>query len=130
MADRSVPARRPKYLNLLRIRLPLPGIVSIMHRISGVFLIVVLPFAIYVLDVALTSEEGYAAVAAAFAHPLAQLATFTCLWALYHHLCAGIRFLLIEMHVGVELAAARASAAAAVAAGFLLAVAHSGALFL
>ena len=125
-----MPARRPKYLNLLRIRLPLPGVVSIMHRISGMFLILVLPFAIYVLDVALASEQGYESVAAAFAHPAVRLVTFACLWALYHHLCAGIRFLLIEMHVGVELAAARASAAAALVAGFVLAAAHSGALFL
>ena len=121
----SAPARRPKYLNLLRIRLPLPGVVSIMHRVSGMFLILALPVAILALDVALGSEEGYAAVASAFSHPAARIALFAFLWALYHHLCAGIRFLLIEMHVGVELAAARMSAAAALVAGVVLAAAHS-----
>ena len=130
MGEHIAPARRPKYLNLLRIRLPLPGVVSIMHRVSGMFLILALPFAIYVLDVALGSEQGYESVAAAFSHPAVRVVTFGFLWALYHHLCAGIRFLFIEMHIGVELAAARASAAAALAGGVVLAVAHSWVLFL
>ena len=130
MGDSTAPARRPKYLNLLRIRLPLPGIVSIMHRVSGMFLILALPFAIYALDAALESEQGYAAVADAFSHPILQAIAFAFLWALYHHLCAGIRFLLIEMHVGVELAAARMSAAVALIAGVILALAHSWVLFL
>ena len=130
MGEHIAPARRPKYLNLLRIRLPLPGVVSIMHRVSGMFLILALPFAIYVLDVALDSEQGYESVAGRVFHPAVRVVTFGFLWALYHHLCAGIRFLFIEMHIGVELAAARASAAAALAGGVVLAVAHSWVLFL
>ena len=126
----TAPAKRPKYLNLLRIRLPLPGIVSIMHRVSGVFLILALPVAIYILDVALAGEQGYEKVAAAFSHPILKVAAFGFLWALYHHLCAGIRFLLIEMHIGVDLAAARMSAGIALIAGIVLAVAHGWVLLL
>ncbi|HUX82308.1 MAG TPA: succinate dehydrogenase, cytochrome b556 subunit, partial [Halothiobacillus sp.] len=53
-------ARRPVSLNLFKIRLPLPGIVSIMHRASGAFLFLLLPLLLYVLQLSLTSAEGFA----------------------------------------------------------------------
>ena len=104
---------RPKHLNLLQIRLPLPGVLSIFHRISGVLLILALPFALAALQYSIGSEQGYAQVAALAAHPLIKLIVWAVMWAFLHHLCAGVRFLLLDFHIGVSLSAARKSASAA-----------------
>ncbi|MGU9951584.1 MAG: succinate dehydrogenase, cytochrome b556 subunit [Gammaproteobacteria bacterium WSBS_2016_MAG_OTU1] len=101
---------RPKHLNLLVIRLPLPGILSIFHRVSGVILLLALPFMLAALQCSIASQEGYDAVVDFAAHPLVKLCIWGAAWALFHHLCAGIRFLLLDIHIGVNLEAARLSA--------------------
>jgi succinate dehydrogenase / fumarate reductase cytochrome b subunit len=111
---------RPKYLELTRIRLPLPGIVSILHRISGAGLFLFLPFLLWLLQSSLTAPESYERYRAAIAHPLIKLLLIGLLWAFLHHLFAGIRFLLLDVHVGTDLAAARGSSRAVLAAGALL----------
>ena len=58
--------KRPKYLNLVKIRLPLPGVLSILHRISGIVLIGALPFALAALQYSVSSAAGYAQVAGLF----------------------------------------------------------------
>lgn len=105
--------RRPKYLNLLQIRLPLPGVLSILHRVSGVLLIAALPFALAALQYSVESEDGYARVVSLAAHPLIKLMVWGVMWAFLHHLCAGARFLLLDFHIGISLSAARHSAVAA-----------------
>lgn len=115
--------RRPKHLNLLKIHLPLPGVLSILHRVSGVLLIWALPVALGALHFSLESEEGYECVAEFFAHPLMKLLVWGSAWALFHHLCAGVRFLALDFHIGVELAAARKSAASAFVVSILMTLA-------
>lgn len=115
--------RRPKFLTLWQIHLPLPGVLSILHRVSGVLLIAALPFYLAALHFSLDSAESYEAVAATLAHPAVKVLVWVSGWALFHHLCAGARFLLLDIHIGVELAAARASSVAAFAASLLLTVA-------
>jgi succinate dehydrogenase / fumarate reductase cytochrome b subunit len=112
--------KRPKYLNLLAIRLPLPGFVSILHRISGILLIYSLPFLIWALSVAMDSPAGYAKVADVFAHPLIKLLLLGVIWSSVQHLCSGIRFLLLEMRVGIELPAARLGAMISMVASVLI----------
>lgn len=112
--------RRLRYLNLLAIRLPLPGVLSILHRVSGVLLIIALPFALAALQYSVESADGYDLVAAVLAHPLVKLAVWGVVWAFLHHLCAGLRFLLLDFHIGVSLAAARRSAGIAFAASIAL----------
>ena len=103
---------RPVYLNLVRIRLPLPGIVSILHRVSGAALFLIgIPLALWALQASLEPSAGRDAIAATFSHPLAKLVLLGLLWAYLHHLCAGIRFLLLDIHRGIELAPARRSSA-------------------
>ncbi|MGI9297749.1 MAG: succinate dehydrogenase, cytochrome b556 subunit [Gammaproteobacteria bacterium] len=109
-----------KHLNLLAIRLPLPGVLSILHRISGVILIGALPFALAALQWSVGSREEYTQVAECFSHPFIKLCVWGVAWSLFHHLCAGIRFLLLDFHIGVSLAAARFSAGAAFAASILM----------
>ena len=112
---------RPVYLNLVRIRLPLPGIVSILHRVSGAALFLIgIPLALWALQGSLESAAGYDQLAAAFAHPLAKLVLLGLVWAYLHHLCAGIRFLLLDLHRGIELKPARQSSVVVVLASVAL----------
>jgi len=104
---RSAPAR-PVYLDLPRIRLPVPGIVSILHRVSGALLFLAgIPLLLACVAASLASPESFAQLRGAFAHPLAKLALLGFAWAYIHHFCAGIRFLLLDVHRGIEFATAR-----------------------
>jgi succinate dehydrogenase / fumarate reductase, cytochrome b subunit len=103
-------ARRPVYLNLLKIRLPLPGIVSIMHRASGALLFLLLPVLLYVLQQSLSSAQGFAEVQSWFQPALAKLALLGVIWAYLHHFCMGLRYLALDLDIGVKLAQARLSA--------------------
>ncbi len=107
MSETIVRKQRPKHLAVQEIRLPLPGMVSILHRVSGAGLFLFLPFLLYLFAASLESAEGFATAAA---HPLAKLILLGLLWAYLHHFCAGIRFLLLDMQKGLELQSARNSA--------------------
>lgn len=109
MTEGVIKKPRPKFLHLTEIRLPLPGIVSILHRISGAGLFLFLPFLLYLFSASLTSPESFEAYRETVSHPLVKLILLGLLWAYLHHFCAGIRFLLLDMHKGLELAAARNS---------------------
>ncbi|MCX7946140.1 MAG: succinate dehydrogenase, cytochrome b556 subunit [Hydrogenophilus sp.] len=102
--------RRPKFLNLLEIHLPLPGVVSILHRISGAGLFLLLPFLIYLLDLSLMSPVSFARFEQLVDHGLVKVILLGVLWAYLHHLCAGVRFLLIDLHIGVDRTSAFQSA--------------------
>lgn len=100
---------RPKYLNLVRIRLPLAGFVSILHRISGALLFLLIPLLLYLWQLSLQSPDTYASFTAVMSHPLSKLAAVGIAWAYLHHLCAGIRHLALDLHYGTTLEAARAT---------------------
>jgi succinate dehydrogenase / fumarate reductase cytochrome b subunit len=118
----KVAITRPKYLDLIRIRLPVPGLVSILHRISGLGLFLAIPFLLWLLQQSLSSPETYVRYRAIFSQPLIKLILIGLLWALFHHLFAGIRFLLLDVHVGLELKAARASSMVVLVAGVVCAI--------
>lgn len=109
MAELSIKKKRPKNLDLSTIRLPLPGILSIFHRVSGAGLFLLLPLLLCLLQASLASPESFVAFKGVLANPLVKLILFGLLWAFLHHFCAGIRYLLLDFHVGVDLAAARFS---------------------
>lgn len=121
--------QRPKHLDLSTIRLPLPGIVSIMHRISGVALFFSLPLLIYLLSGSLSSADTFDSYRAVVAHPLMKLILIGFLWAFLHHAVAGIRFLLLDMHKGLELETARATAKIVLAVSLSLTVIIGGILW-
>ena len=112
--------KRPKYLNLLKIRLPLPGWVSILHRISGAALFLFIPFLLWLLQQSLGSAESYEGFKNALANPLVKLVLFGLVWAFLHHFFAGIRYLALDMHLGIELGPARASSTAVLIVSVLL----------
>lgn len=101
--------KRPKFLDLRQIRLPLPGVVSILHRISGALLFLLLPLMLWTLQYSLRSIETFTMLSWMFHHPASKLFWIGVLWAFLHHFCAGIRYLLIDLGIGAELAGARAS---------------------
>ncbi len=100
---------RPKHLALHLIKLPLPGIVSILHRISGLLLFVALPLLLLALQYSLRSIETYSQLQGVLAHPLLKLMLIGLLWAFLHHFCAGLRYLAIDLHYVRDLAQARNS---------------------
>ena len=113
---------RPKYLNLVEIRLPLAGFASILHRVSGAGLFLMLPVLIYLLELSLGSAQDFQRFKAVVEHPLTKLILTGLLWAFLHHFCMGIRILLLDMHIGIELDAARSSAKAVMGISLLLTV--------
>ena len=120
-AERPEARSRPVYLDLPRIRLPLPGIVSILHRISGAVLFLAgIPLLLACVGASLASPESFAQMRGAFAHPVAKLLLLGFAWAYIHHFCAGIRFLLLDMNKGVELFAARRTSVVVLVASLAL----------
>jgi succinate dehydrogenase / fumarate reductase cytochrome b subunit len=101
--------KRPKHLDLRKIKLPLPGYVSILHRISGALLFLTLPLLLFLFDQSLRSIETYTNLAECLAHPVLKLALLALMWAFLHHFCAGLRYLAIDLHLLPNLAAARSS---------------------
>jgi succinate dehydrogenase / fumarate reductase cytochrome b subunit len=126
MASASAKKIRPKYLSLpallFEIRLPVPGWVSILHRISGAVLF--FPFAawlLYLLDTSLRSEQGFDYVRDRYlALPLVKLGILVLIWSYCHHFCAGIRYLFLDLDMGVDLRTARLTSWIVIGAALLL----------
>ncbi|MEW5756936.1 MAG: succinate dehydrogenase, cytochrome b556 subunit [Pseudomonadota bacterium] len=102
--------KRPVFLNLLQIRLPVTGVVSILHRVSGVVLALCVPLLIYLFDLSVRGPEGYAQALDMLAHPVVKLLATLGLWMLGYHALNGVRVLLIDIDIGVQKPAARRSA--------------------
>src|SRR5471032_2645250 len=98
---------RPKYLNLLQIRMPLPAVVSIMHRASGAALFLALPIVLYGLQESLINVNTFESFKALSSLCFVKIFMLALLWAYLHHFCAGIRHLLSDVDLGTELATAR-----------------------
>lgn len=101
--------KRPKHLALHLIRFPLPAIISVLHRASGALLFLSLPLLLWSLQYSLRSIETFTMLDGMIQHPVSKLFLLVTLWAFSHHLCAGIRYLAIDLDCGVKLAQARAS---------------------
>jgi succinate dehydrogenase / fumarate reductase cytochrome b subunit len=114
--------KRPKYLNLLEIRLPVGGVVSILHRVSGVVLVLALPALLFLLDLSLQSEQQYQTVTALLVTPAMRASGVVLVWFLAHHLLAGVRHLLLDLDIGIDRDAAHHSAWATLGIGLLVAV--------
>ncbi len=91
---------RPKNLDLTTIRLPLPAYASILHRISGFVLFIVVALMLAALHCSLESESGFESVKAALNAPVAKFVLWASLCALAYHFVAGIKHLVMDMGIG------------------------------
>ena len=101
---------RPVFLNLTQIRMPVGALTSIGHRISGIVLAASVPMGVYLLDRSLQNEQAFADVTALLRHGGVKVAIVLVVWALAHHVLAGVRHLLSDFDVGSPLRLARRSA--------------------
>jgi succinate dehydrogenase / fumarate reductase cytochrome b subunit len=118
--------KRPVHLDLTKIRLPIGGVMSIMHRVTGVFMFLSIPWLVYLLDLSLSSPAGFAAAGEALHGVLGVGFVFLLMWSVSHHLLAGVRYLSIDVDLGVEKALARRTARAVVIASPVLAAVLTG----
>ncbi len=113
----------PKFLNLTRIRWPIGAIASIDHRVSGVLPLIALPLLAIALEKSLRSSADFSALGACwFDTPWGASSLVVVVWALSHHVLAGVRHLLMDIGIGSGLHTARRSAVAVIAAGVLVAI--------
>jgi succinate dehydrogenase / fumarate reductase cytochrome b subunit len=110
MPDLAAKRKRPVWFNLSLLNLPAPGLVSIFHRVSGAWLFLGLVWFLFLLEMSLGSEAGFEHARAYVSHPVVKLVLLAFLWSYLHHFCAGIRYLFLDMDVGLPLASARRSA--------------------
>ena len=94
--------KRPVHLNLMVIRMPVPAVMSIAHRASGALLVLTIPFFIYVLDLSLAGEAGFAAARQLLDNILVKILVVLLGWGLMHHLFAGLRYLALDLDLGVD----------------------------
>ncbi len=89
---------RPKNLNLLTIRLPINAVVSILHRLSGMALYLILPILLWAWSLSLDSEAGYVMAVAYLDHWFVKCLLLLIGWAFFHHFYAGLRHLAHDLH--------------------------------
>lgn len=118
-------ASRPVYLNLFKIHLPLPGWVSILQRMSGAVLFLAMPLLLYLLHASF-DVDGYARLREWLHMPAVKVLLTLLLWSYLQHLLGGLRFLLLDIHVGTALAIARKLSAATLLASALLTLIVAG----
>lgn len=113
--------KRPKHLNLLKIKQPLPAIVSILHRISGALLFLPgIPLLLCGLQMLLQSQHSFETLRTYLHDPWIKLSIILSLWFFLHHLCAGIRHVLLDLQIGIALPHARLGSRLVLIGGFSL----------
>ncbi|MES3009623.1 MAG: succinate dehydrogenase, cytochrome b556 subunit [Pseudomonadota bacterium] len=139
----STPAKkRPEFRNinaftdLTTYRLPPAGIVSILHRISGAIMFLLMPFIIWMFDTSLSSEISFESFKAAFnvgmlgiPGVLWKLVALGLIWAFVHHFIAGLRHLWMDVNHAVSKEFGKSSALFTLATGTLITLALGAKLF-
>lgn len=114
MSD-TAPKPRPQFRNispvdLMNYRLPMAGKVSILHRVSGALLFLCLPLLIALFAMSFVSESGFNAMSTVVGNPIVKLILLVLIWGYLHHFCAGIRYLVLDLHIGMDKESAAKSA--------------------
>jgi succinate dehydrogenase / fumarate reductase cytochrome b subunit len=136
-ARKSRPGENMRLVDALGYRLPLAGLVSILHRGSGLLMFVLLPFIIWMFDTSVTSEITYGQFTSVFAHGawgipgfLIKLVALALIWAYLHHLIAGLRHLWMDMsHAAVSKEFGHTSAIVTLVVSVVLTLALGAKLF-
>ena len=111
---------RPKFLNLLQIRLPVTGVNSIAHRISGALLFLAIPGLIYLFNLSVKDTSSFAQFVQIIDSLYFKVIITVLAWAIGHHILAGIRFLLTDVDIGTSLTVSRRFAWVINLAGLLI----------
>jgi succinate dehydrogenase / fumarate reductase cytochrome b subunit len=125
-AVREVPKKqRREFTNihvtqLSNYRMPLASIVSILHRISGFILFLGLPLVLYMLQQSLLSEDSFKYFAGIASHPLSKLVILGLAWSYFQHFCAGVRHLVMDLHIGLDKDSARQTSVGVLAVSLFL----------
>ncbi len=114
--------KRPVFLDLTKIRMPMAAIVSILHRASGFVLFLAIPYLLYLWLMSLSSAEGYDALQTALHGGVTSVLVYGVLLALLYHWVAGIRHLLMDMGIGEEKVSGRRGAILVLAVVVILAL--------
>lgn len=114
-AVKAAPKERPEIRNihitdLMKYRMAIPSVVSILHRVSGAVLFLALPFLLYLFELSIRSEYSYAELGGVVSHPIAKLVLVVLAWGYLQHFFAGIRHLVMDTHIGLDKQSARNSA--------------------
>ena len=112
--------KRPVNLNILTIRLPIPAIVSILHRISGLVLFILIPVALWGLSYSLSSQDNFQDLHDKLTTPFMKCVVLLMLAPFIYHFVAGIRHVLLDFNVGVSLQGGRFSSILTLAISFIL----------
>jgi succinate dehydrogenase / fumarate reductase cytochrome b subunit len=113
--------KRPKNLNLFTIRLPFPAMVSILHRISGVILFILMPLLTIALYFSVQSESFFLHIYQFFYDStLFKAFKLLMIWGIIHHLIAGTRHILLDLHFGIDLIIARFTSKIVLLLSFLI----------
>ena len=131
-ARRQRPGENMRFIDAIGYRLPLAGLVSILHRASGLVMFILLPFIIWMFDTSLTSEITYSQFTAVFhggAGWFFKLLALALIWAYLHHLIAGLRHLWMDATHAVSLQFGRSSALFTLIVSVVLTLALGAKLF-
>ncbi len=120
--------KRPKFLNILKIRMPIGAIVSIAHRFSGVILFMLIPFLIYILEISLKTEQGFQQITEFFVRTDVRIVMVVVIWMFAHHLINGVRLLLLDLDIGITRSASRFNSWLVILAGLLVMAFFAGVL--
>jgi len=114
--------KRPVFLDLTRIDMPVMAVLSVAHRITGILMFLSIPIVIYLLGLSLASPQGYETVTSFFDSGLFRLAVLLMLWCFAHHFFAGIRYFMLDLDIGVDVINGRRSAWCVLGAGLVVTV--------
>jgi len=133
---RARPGANMRLIDALQYRLPVAGVVSILHRVSGILMFVLLPFIVWMFDTSVSSEVSYDGFTSAFVAGVGvvpgfffKLVALALIWAYLHHAVAGIRHLWMDATHSVTKQQGRSSAVATFAISLVLTVALGAKLF-
>ncbi|CUI04604.1 Succinate dehydrogenase cytochrome b-556 subunit [Janthinobacterium sp. CG23_2] len=125
-AVKEVPKKeRPEIRNihvtdLMNYNMTPGAYVSILHRISGAAIFLMLPFLLFLFQNSVQSEMSFDYFKVILSHPLCKLVLLGLIWAYMHHFCAGFRHLFMDMHMGIEKDSSRQSAVSVLVVSLIL----------
>lgn len=114
--------KRPVNLDIATIKLPITAYVSILHRVSGVFLFAGVAVLLWMLDASLDSQEGFNSIRDLAASPVCQIILWVVLAALAYHMVMGIRHLIMDFGIGESLKGGQTGAKLALVVAIVLIV--------